>query len=175
MSTATGYKPPLSIDLDNNLVPPVTLVGDPMKAFSYSDDDEGDEKPTTTTQPIAASAAACSDSDDEEERHGTVGKVKKAAIMLAKALGTPREQEARDRFELELKNYQLRHPKRIRAGTVGEAYAKNGLSQEKACQILHDKSVRGHPLTDRQRRMMGARCHPSSSKRSAVSKKSKKF
>lgn len=27
---------------------------------------------------------------------------------------------------------------------------------EKARQILHDREVRGHPLTDRQRRFMGA-------------------
>ena len=31
------------------------------------------------------------------------------------------------------------------------------LSPEKARKILHDKSVRGHPLTDKQRRFFGAR------------------
>lgn len=30
------------------------------------------------------------------------------------------------------------------------------LSKGKAAEILHDKSVRGKPLTDRQRRFMGA-------------------
>ena len=34
--------------------------------------------------------------------------------------------------------------------------AKRALSKGKARKILHDKSVRGHPLTDRQRRFMGA-------------------
>jgi len=29
------------------------------------------------------------------------------------------------------------------------------LSPEKARKILHDKEVRGHPLTDKQRRYMG--------------------
>ncbi len=35
--------------------------------------------------------------------------------------------------------------------------ARKALSREKARTILHDGSVRGRPLTDRQRRFMGAR------------------
>jgi len=31
------------------------------------------------------------------------------------------------------------------------------LTQAKAKKILHDKKVRGHPLTPRQRRFMGSR------------------
>ena len=33
---------------------------------------------------------------------------------------------------------------------------KKGLSRKKARQILHDKEVRGHALTDKQRKYMGA-------------------
>lgn len=34
--------------------------------------------------------------------------------------------------------------------------ATTSLTAAKARKILHDKSVRGHPLTDRQRRFFGA-------------------
>ena len=33
----------------------------------------------------------------------------------------------------------------------------HGLSKEKAKTILHDKEVRGHPLTEKQRKFFGAR------------------
>lgn len=36
----------------------------------------------------------------------------------------------------------------------------DGLTPEKAQQILDDGSVRGYALTDRQRRFMGARANP---------------
>lgn len=37
----------------------------------------------------------------------------------------------------------------------------DNISRSKACKILHDKKANGKPLTDRQRRFMGAKCHPS--------------
>lgn len=33
------------------------------------------------------------------------------------------------------------------------------ISKAKACAILHDGTVRGNAITDRQRRFMGARCN----------------
>lgn len=35
---------------------------------------------------------------------------------------------------------------------------KKTLTPKKACKILHDKEVRGKPLTKPQRGLMGARC-----------------
>jgi hypothetical protein len=39
---------------------------------------------------------------------------------------------------------------------VNDEQPSEDISPEKSCQILHDKSVRGHPLTDAQRGMFGA-------------------
>lgn len=39
-----------------------------------------------------------------------------------------------------------------------EASPTNGLSKGKACQILQDGKVNGTPLSDSQRRLMGAVC-----------------
>ena len=42
--------------------------------------------------------------------------------------------------------------------------AKHKLTKKKACTILHDKKVRGKPLSERQRKYMGARCTGKSKK-----------
>lgn len=38
------------------------------------------------------------------------------------------------------------------------------LTKEKARKILHDKEVRGHPLTDKQRKFFGAKASGSARK-----------
>jgi len=41
---------------------------------------------------------------------------------------------------------------------VQNAQPSDRIDPDKACQILHDKEARGHPLTDQQRKMFGAAC-----------------
>lgn len=46
--------------------------------------------------------------------------------------------------------------KRRRKSKGGLPSSRSSLTAHKARKILHDKSVRGHPLTAKQRRFMGA-------------------
>jgi hypothetical protein len=153
-----------TISLDNLIAPPVQgIIGNACESPDYT------ESSSTVDGDMADS-----DSDSEERHHydhATDVRLRRMASKLGKTQpGTQEEKAARLRFEQALAEHQQYRAKqraiyleRRSQGLVlsdgSNTIGKDGVSvgPRKARKILHDKEVKGHPLTEKQRRFFGAR------------------
>ena len=110
------------------------------------------------------------DDDDDEVWRTRRAQIRHTAMKIAKSdAGSDKEAMARKELEVAIAEYRQHrtrcHSKPSRHHQV--ANIEGDISRDKACKILHDKSVKGHPLTDRQRKYMAARCggYPQQQKR----------